>query len=440
MNNHYPYTNAHELNLDWILMKVKELGIKMDEFVVKNSIIFKGAWNIVDQYPAWSVVVHNNSMYIATQAVPSGVDISNNDYWQLLFNFNSSLATNRKVIMIGDSYGEQNDGSVLRWFWEIFRDALGLTDDVNFWHSFQSGAGFGNGHFLSQLQTIANTIADKDSITDVFVCGGWNDSDVTQPYGPDSVFYPAVQAFDDYVKATFPYANISLAHISWGDPEIFGNGVHDQMPVSIRRYSEQSSKGWRVLAGTEHILHRYDTGIWQSDGAHPANGGQSYLGTYLPSAFLTGSCDINYFGINHTVVATAAATADGFTLKGSPKSIIREHLINGTYVYELFKGTVYLQNSGAFAMNTNNGQLYEYIGTDTEFGKGDARYSLGTQIIRVYADDNKWHNLTAEIYLKNNIISFILMAVEGDGSSPASLNVKYLMFNPMVFTIPFIES
>lgn len=440
MNNHYPYTDLHELNLDWILKKIKELGIKMDEFVVKNSIIFKGAWNIVDQYPAWSVVIHNNSMYIATQAVPSGVDISDGDYWQLLFNFNSSLATNRKIIMIGDSYGEQNDGSVLRWFWEIFRDALGLTDDVNFWHSFQSGAGFGNGHFLSQLQTIANTIEDKDSITDVFVCGGWNDSDVTQPYGPDSVFYPAVQAFDDYVKGTFPYANISLAHISWGDSEIFGNGVHDQMPVSIRRYGEQSSKGWRVLSGTEHILHRYEAGIWQSDGAHPANGGQSYLGTHLPTAFLTGSVDINYFGTNHVVVATQAATDDGWSIMGTPKTIIRENLINGNYVYELFKGTVYLQNSGTFTMNTQAGAAYEYFGSDTILGKGDSRYAVGSYQTRMYADDNKWHTGVMEVYLKNNIIQFVLNVVDGDGSAPGTLNLKYLMIPAMRFTIPFIES
>ena len=38
MNNHYPYTDAHELNLDWILKKIKDLGIKVDEFTALNEI------------------------------------------------------------------------------------------------------------------------------------------------------------------------------------------------------------------------------------------------------------------------------------------------------------------------------------------------------------------------------------------------------------------
>lgn len=40
--NQFPYTNFHELNLDWLLMKMKENNIKMDE--LEN--IWKG--NITD--------------------------------------------------------------------------------------------------------------------------------------------------------------------------------------------------------------------------------------------------------------------------------------------------------------------------------------------------------------------------------------------------------
>lgn len=40
--NQFPYTNFHELNLDWLLRKIKENNIKMEE--VEN--IWKG--NITD--------------------------------------------------------------------------------------------------------------------------------------------------------------------------------------------------------------------------------------------------------------------------------------------------------------------------------------------------------------------------------------------------------
>ena len=103
--------------------------------------------------------------------------------------------TSFNVIMIGDSYGEQNDGSITNFYWNIIREKLGLTENVNFRHGFQSGAGFGNNGFLTQLQNISNGIADKTQVTDIFVCGGWNDSDKSQSYGTDSAFNSGITNF-----------------------------------------------------------------------------------------------------------------------------------------------------------------------------------------------------------------------------------------------------
>lgn len=80
----YPYSDAHELNLDWIISTVKELGARMNDFEAVNKIKYEGEWNITKQYAAWSLVLDNELSYIALKPVPAGIPISNADYWQFI--------------------------------------------------------------------------------------------------------------------------------------------------------------------------------------------------------------------------------------------------------------------------------------------------------------------------------------------------------------------
>lgn len=203
--------------------------------------------------------------------------------------------TNKKIILITDSYGEQNtDEDITTFFYDIFKTNMGLTQDVNFFHGEHSGDGFGNNGFLTQLTNVVTNLTDKNSISDVLVCGGWNDSDTTQPYGTDEAFNSGISAFNNYVKTNLPNAKVTIAHISWGDPYItHTNTIFEQMPTSLRRYKEASNKyGWRYLTGTENILHYYNEDFWQSDGNHPSQDGQTLLGNEITRAFTTGSTNI----------------------------------------------------------------------------------------------------------------------------------------------------
>lgn len=79
--NQFPYSDAHELNLDWIIAEVKNLSNKMDGFEAVNTVEFRGNWDITQQYPKWSIVTDGNNTYYAKQIVPAGVPITNTDYW-----------------------------------------------------------------------------------------------------------------------------------------------------------------------------------------------------------------------------------------------------------------------------------------------------------------------------------------------------------------------
>ena len=82
--NQFPYSDFHELNLDWIIREVKRLTQEMETFQAVNKVIFKGEWNISNNYKAWDIVFNDNLSYIASQPVPAGIDISNVGYWILI--------------------------------------------------------------------------------------------------------------------------------------------------------------------------------------------------------------------------------------------------------------------------------------------------------------------------------------------------------------------
>jgi len=92
----FPYANFHELNLDWLLKKMRELDKKLDDFIKINQIKYADPidWNITNQYEANTVVVDPTTgiAYLSTQAVPSGVSITNTDYWTPIFDLAALFA------------------------------------------------------------------------------------------------------------------------------------------------------------------------------------------------------------------------------------------------------------------------------------------------------------------------------------------------------------
>lgn len=85
--NRYPYTDFHELNIDWIIKAVKEIAQELGNFELVNQIKYGGTWDITKQYSRYTVVVNGTTGYISLQDVPAGVAITNTDYWELVADF-----------------------------------------------------------------------------------------------------------------------------------------------------------------------------------------------------------------------------------------------------------------------------------------------------------------------------------------------------------------
>lgn len=101
----WPYTNFHELNLDWILETLEKQDAAIADFISLNSITYADPlqWDITRQYPKNQVVLDTNGDgYLSVQPVPVGVEIDNTDYWSKIGNFSELWSTVKLAITAAD--------------------------------------------------------------------------------------------------------------------------------------------------------------------------------------------------------------------------------------------------------------------------------------------------------------------------------------------------
>ena len=130
----FPYTNFHDLNLDWIIQTIKTLADEVEKrTTAKINIADPLQWDIDSQYPELTVVMDHGSAYLAVQAVPYGVNISNTDYWEKIFDVEEVFSTLKNAISFNDdeystTASENRDIGSLVWL----QDKLKLvTEAIN---------------------------------------------------------------------------------------------------------------------------------------------------------------------------------------------------------------------------------------------------------------------------------------------------------------------
>lgn len=326
MNNgafgeHFPYTNFHDLNLDWIIKIAKDF---LDQYTHIEDVITDGESNL-------NTIIEQGLENIGNLTDEELEQLQNKtddllDVLQLWYDRHIDSFRKRRIVVCGDSYLMDYDYS---WGHQL-QAMLGLSND-DFFYAGLSGGGFlslpgatggvGNG-YLRGLQLKEDEITNKDTITDVILCGGLNDSSYTPSNFPTSLFETNVATFISHAHLVFPNAKIWIGYCGNAVDELatqLGTRTIDNRLYAIEQYSKiKSTVPVAINADIWKVFTYTFSWFVTTDYLHPNAQGSIAIATAI-MAWITGSP----FAIKHsgyTLTRVGSTSVAG----ASPKSFAME--------------------------------------------------------------------------------------------------------------------
>lgn len=302
--DNFPYTNFHQLNLDWILRTLRELRGKTEQFDESiNTATAKAeqARNSAEEARSFS----ESSLYYSQVA-------------------EALTKSGKRYILIGDSYlvGYTPEGTVTNWGL-YFRQLTGLPASATYIFA-EGSSGFtkpGNdGHtFRTLLESRAAEVVNPESITNIIVLGGFND--YLNPGG----IVGAISEFAISAKTFFPNCKISVGFIGrfCGTDNDYANDLY----TAYYNYKLNTSVAY--INGIEYCCRNINQ--FSSDGIHPNEVGQLAIAMGLLD-YAAGGSPRNWLA---PLTATGAQIVNYTTNNGETVSI---DVGGGIYTLESLAG------------------------------------------------------------------------------------------------------
>lgn len=273
----FPYTNFHDLNLDWIIKVIKENNQTMDQFGTSLKALEENVDNLqeyIDNIDEEIQEKIDTELPVAIQET-----IANGGFNQIL-----SESHARRVVFIGDSYGQgwTPDGTFTSWC-VLVKNMLGLTDE-NYRIEAQGGAGFsktssqGRQYVPTLVQSAYQNISNPTTVTDIIIGLGYNDSYSSNDLSTVST---GLQNTIATCKSLFPVARVHLFAIG------FTTDTSRQYALNVV-YNKAYAKEYldysyhNISESLNHISYM------ASDGIHPVQAGQNRIALNIIRC-LTGS-------------------------------------------------------------------------------------------------------------------------------------------------------
>lgn len=301
----YPYTDLSALNIDYWIKLIGEAAADIKALYAEDAAIRT-------EMAAFEKEVRD---YLADQDIPAQVVAAVNDYLDSNLQdvleespalLNATDWTNRTVLFIGDSYLDGWDGSTTVTNYANVMNSL--LHFKGFYKQSVGGAGFGyscSQHFEALAETFvgAHTSAVLESITDIFILGGYNDHDKTASDIVDNEPYGIVYTCN-YIKNHFPNARIYIGFIGRA---LYSSALDwSDLSTIVTAY-----KNGAVMANVNYLTYSelcmHDYRDFASDGVHPTENGYYRLGVKLAQILKNGDFDftlnaapINGITIDHT--------------------------------------------------------------------------------------------------------------------------------------------
>ena len=318
----FPYTNFHELNLDWIIKKMKELDDKFDEAIASGiKIADPPQWDITTAYAPLTIVFHDDAAYLSTVPVPPGTMITDTDYWENIFDVHQlyemieELETelnekiDEEVDELTDSIDDLDAITVKN---NSTRHILFVGDSYTTWYSDKlftefvsrcgvpaaqchnvavSGAGFTIAQTLTFLEEVQGYTGDKTEITDIIVCGGINDASidfVSDTVTARNTLTTAIDTFRTYCNTNYPNAKLHIAYVGGTLPtSSYYSSLHPAISQQWAFWAYTiyaGGHGFNVLKAWNSMHLSVDN--YATDGIHPSESfGSAAIGEAVANAF-----------------------------------------------------------------------------------------------------------------------------------------------------------
>lgn len=325
--------------------------------------------------------------------------------------------SNKKYLFVGDSYGDgyTPDGMVTPW--EDFVQQYLEIPNNKFVKVTRGGAGFSTSLQIT-FGSIITEVANDNEITDVVICGGYNDmySSCTETTITNGIINTK-----NLCNQKFPNAKIHIGFI--GNTSILTdkNNVASKIPFYIKACNENNI---HYLNNVEFALHNYYTDF-SSDGIHPNTNGQKEIAHAVSQALLCGSADVQRPAVGIT------STLGDFVTKLSNNIVSLE-------LQSLYAGN-FLNYPVTIVCDGNN-----YIETTEEITNG---YIVGNSIntacgyihLIVLLSNNTFKDMTAKLQIVGNKIRIYPMLITDQGNDYLTLSFTGFQIRPFTLTLPSIN-
>lgn len=274
---HFPYTNFHEQNIDWLIRLMKDLDGDMDKLKAEMSKI--------------GVTI--------TETVAAKLEkmLQDGDFEAIINDelFKIPVHAGNNIVFIGDSMTVGTGASsTANRFSTLIAQQFEMTE-YNFG---VGGSGFCRPHtFLEQVNTANSsmTATEKNKTSLVLIVGGCNDmrwrSDMSLTI---QEFTSAVVTCMNRAKEVFPNAMIAMA---------VGQSLNNVFYDTDRHYYYQAMTAMKQAhtAGRVIIIDHVAASIngrsdtYTSDNLHPNDKGHSMFAGFLANAIMGGGTDTEYY-------------------------------------------------------------------------------------------------------------------------------------------------
>lgn len=334
---------------------------------------------------------------------------------------------NKKFIFFGDSYavgyvpgGSETEGGITG-FYDLAISRLGITNYtlIKYGRAGFSSKGTNDKTWLEDLMELP----DDETVTDIYVCGGMNDVNISEPTVSVAISMFCTEAHKKYPNAIIHIGFVGRCSVNTDSFEI------EKIRGCINVYKQSAlDSGASYLSGIENVL-KYPSSM-ASDNYHPNTVGETLLARYI----------INFITSNEPYFNTTKY----YSSPWSNNSNIANLQAFGVFLHQdgcnlLFPqlSTIMFTNPVEVTMNmTAKTKLFDLVnlpigGDKYETCGGNVSCTIITDTGLVFLASGYLYLIDNQVWIKLNAIT---------KNTTETLRVSQLLLNPFSIEIPFVKT